>query len=532
VRQEAAGALAELGARGRPAEAELRRALAEDAPVRTAAAHALGQLALAAPPGEPASRETVAALAKVLREDRDEAARLWAVRALRKFGPDAAAAWPALRDALRDEDEHVAREAADVLARLGPDAVPVLAEALRDDRCPVRREIADCLADFGPRARAAIPALVGRLKDEDPRVVLQAARALLRIDRAAAVQSVVPVFHSSLKEEKDRGLQCEVVLILGEIGPEARPAAPAICELLRVDCLPLRRRALAALGQIRAGRECWEPLLRFALAEKEAELRAAAAEALWHNGERRHALPILTEMLRDHRAWAGLEAVTVLRGLGPEARGAVPALRRLLHRPGDPARLGAALALWRVAPRVELSGVVFDPRQETFAVLADLARKPAEPDRLDAISAIGIIGSDEPAAVRVLAGLLHDLDSDVRGAAAAALGQIGPAAAGASAALERLLDDTAFENRRGAAVALCQIGGSRVRRAMIVKLLEKRPSLVCYLSDPAEALGSEAAGSVSFLMRTLRHDERAYYLEAAEALRRLDPRAADRAGVP
>jgi hypothetical protein len=48
---------------------------------------------------------------------------------------------------------------------------------------------------------------------------------------------------------------------------------------------------------------------------------------------------------------------------------------------------------------------------------------------------------------------------------------------------------------------------------------------------PVVALGANAAPAVPALLKALRDDDRGVYLEAARALRRIDPKAADRAGM-
>jgi hypothetical protein len=78
-------------------------------------------------------------------------------------------------------------------------------------------------------------------------------------------------------------------------------------------------------------------------------------------------------------------------------------------------------------------------------------------------------------------------------------------------------------------LALCKI--DRRNRSAISAL----PSL---LGDDKEvlptliSLGSEAKTTVPALLRALRNDYRSIYLEAAKALRHIDPKTADKAGVP
>jgi HEAT repeat protein len=537
VRCSAVAAFADLSVAAGAAMPALLRALDEDGDwrVRAGAAFALGQMALGASLGEGPSRDAVVALAKALRQDKAEAVRLWAARALLKFGPDGLAAVRALADTLRYRDGYTAAAAADALSRLGPEAVPALAKALGDPRCEVRGEIARRLGGFGLAARPAVPALLDALKDEHPYVVVEAAHALMRVEGSTAAPFVVPALVAVLNgRECTSTVHSDVLRLLGEIGPEARPAAPILCDELTATNDSTRRRAAAqALGKIRPGKACRAPLLQLALEDEIAEVRAAAVVALWQVGRRSDALAVLTDMLGHEEVRVRIWAARAAGEIGPGARGVLPALRRILRRKGDRARSEAALAFWRVSSRVEASGFVFDPRREALSVLLESTQDEtsADRDRLNAIDTLALIGREEPAAVPALVRLVRDPVPYVRNAAAAALGQIGPTAAEASADLEAMLKDEDSENRWIAAVALCQIGGSRSCSPAVARLLEKRPWLVLQ-TDGLAKTPEVAACAVPCLLQMLRHDDQSIYEGAAAALRHLDPKAADRAGVP
>src|SRR3954447_6351230 len=77
-----------------------------------------------------------------------------------------------------------------------------------------RLEAAAALDRMGPRAKAAVPALAGALKDADVHVRKMAA------------------------------------LALGDIGPDAGGAVPALVEALRDESEAVRRRVAVALGEI------------------------------------------------------------------------------------------------------------------------------------------------------------------------------------------------------------------------------------------------------------------------------------------
>ena len=153
---------------------------------------------------------------------------------------------------------------------------------------------------------------------------------------------------------------------LGQIGPGAREAVPALARALGVEGrkrlseeqLPEKVEAARALGQIGPGAQGAVPALVGALGADHSVLREAAARALGQIGPgAQEAVPALVAATGgdSHAASprgdvARLEAVRALGQIGPAAHGAVPALERLAAS-GDPAELrdAAAQAIKRIA---------------------------------------------------------------------------------------------------------------------------------------------------------------------------------------
>jgi HEAT repeat protein len=91
-----------------------------------------------------------------------------AAEALAQIGPEAI---PELRLALSSPEAHVRREAAGVLARMGPDAKDAVTDLMRllDDEDEATRKIAArALGRIGPDAAPAVPALMRTLLDSQP----------------------------------------------------------------------------------------------------------------------------------------------------------------------------------------------------------------------------------------------------------------------------------------------------------------------------------------------------------------------------
>lgn len=88
--------------------------------------------------------------------------------------------------------------AAKALGRIGQAAVPQLSQALDDPNPLVRRRAAEILARIGPDAKDAVPALIRALGDRDEEVRKAATRALGEIGPGAA--DAVPVLIEVLRE--------------------------------------------------------------------------------------------------------------------------------------------------------------------------------------------------------------------------------------------------------------------------------------------------------------------------------------------
>ena len=162
------------------------------------------------------------------------------------LGPDAVAAVPALIKTLREKDERVSAAAAEALKRIRSCAIPFLSRALLDDDCDwkARLNVVWVLSDIGPDAKAAVPALIKALEDDDESVRTAAARAL------------------------------------GNIGPAAKEAVPSLILALRDDEWSIREDTAEALGKIGPAAKEAVPYLQKALHDPEEEVRASATKAL------------------------------------------------------------------------------------------------------------------------------------------------------------------------------------------------------------------------------------------------------------
>jgi hypothetical protein len=205
----------------------------------------------------------------------------------------------------------------------------------RDDQpVPLRS-----LCEMGPAAKPAVPLVLRMLTNSDERVRTAAARALSEIDPGlfkstiaemnqnptATVERLLQVIRESGSDHEDR-LRCMRALeALALFGPEARPAVPALIEILQ----------RAPPKGVFPGAE-WEDAINV-LAEIGPEARPA--------------VPALIALLPSKRIDIHpSEICRALGNIGPDAASAVPALKQILQG-GDPGRqIGAAAALVRIAP--------------------------------------------------------------------------------------------------------------------------------------------------------------------------------------
>jgi HEAT repeat protein len=281
VRVTAAEALWQVTRKGDVAAPALAAALKEkDVTVRRRAAESLWRMG-------PEARTAAAALAAALR-DPDRDVRRDAAESLWRIGPPARAAIPPLSRALQDEDGNVSRSAAGALGAFGPEArtaVPALTEALRHRDMETRHFAARALVRVGDQKakQAAAPVLREVLRRGAPaqRVRAEIIVLLWRIGPEPA--STFP----GLEQGDPGDVPCAVQLLNGVYSTKADPetrknAVPVLVAAFRgLRSRPDFRATFAStLGQIGPEARAAIPALTEALKDKDANVRKAAAEAL------------------------------------------------------------------------------------------------------------------------------------------------------------------------------------------------------------------------------------------------------------
>jgi HEAT repeat protein len=308
--------------------------------VRQAAAEALGQLRSEAGPAVPA-------LTKILKA-KDSSLRRTAVASLGKIGPDAAAAAPALAGLLRDGD--LAWDAIMALGKIGRGAgaaAPALAELLKgksEEPDPNLEVVLLALGKMGPAAAPAVPALAQYLKSKDSYWRPLAALALARVGPGA--KAAVPTLAGLLKDGgEDIGFRQLVASALAEVGVAS---IPTFMELLEGKDERAQCAAVFALGQIGPQAGVAVPALARLAGDKQAAVRQAAARTLGKIGPgAKAAIPVLTALLKDKDVLVRWAAAVALGQIGPDEKTSAPAAADALNDGNREVRDAAASALGR-----------------------------------------------------------------------------------------------------------------------------------------------------------------------------------------
>jgi HEAT repeat protein len=346
---------------------------------------------------------------------------------------------------------------------------------------------------------------------------------------------------------------------LGDMGPIAREAVPALARATRDPDLSVRAAAIEALGGIGPFAEAALPDLMAALMDGRTH-PAYASQALYRIG------PAAVAPLIESLAVPDVEgrAPAVLEKLGPVA---VPALKRALDDPRAPVKDGAAMTLARIAPPAPR-----EPAKEPVSMLIADLNDPDLLRRRRAIDALGRRGAEAKDAVPALIRLLErgavslplavelqygrQLRTEQRFRVIAALGRIGPPAQAALPSVQRFLRDKDLEIVAAEAIARISPAPGPARREAIEVLVRawrsggepRREALEAFvrIGPAAEdaipalakampeagapmALASIGAAAVPALSESLRSSDRRTQQEAMRALAKIGPAAEDAA---
>jgi HEAT repeat protein len=295
----------------------------------------------------------------------------------------------------------------------GPRAVPRLVEQLQDEEPTVRILAAQWLAKLGPDAKRALPELVeAALHDPNQDVSAAAAAAFRTLDLQAA-REVVAGYLPALWDADPR-VRRKACVVLGSLGPVAKPAVPSLITMLDDTDDLVRERAVGALGSIGIPQAEIVAAVTQALHDPAAVVRyRAAAQFAFHIPVSATSVPALLELRDDKDKSIASLAEVALEHAGRNERQDVSHLVALLERPGE--KDYALQQLAQLGPKAA----------DAAPVLISVLKDSLALNRYLAAEALRAIGPAAEEAVPELIVALHDPDPIVTESAAEALEAIG-----------------------------------------------------------------------------------------------------------
>ena len=381
----------------------------------------------------------------------------------------------ALIAGINDDDRmirHAAIVALENLTEYAKKAIPLIIERLKDEDDSVRTVAAITLGKFGPGAADAVPALIAALGDADHQVREHAVESLGEIGPAA--KDAVPALNRILDGldpnflERDDSIVHDIGTALVRISPESGDLNSYIEELLKRDDPVFRAGVIEGIGEFAP--ESIQYITMF-FDDDNPYIRGAVSNALYKSCRKspevvHQLIPFLEGKdlaARDHVA-------TVIRGAGPAAKEAVPALLKILETFNPQTGLlknpetegetvdNSVTAINYVYILQSLGPYAADavPLLTTFLTSEDLKLRAAT------ITALGRIGQSAAGTIPAIMNSLSDEDEDVVYSALAAVKAFGPLAEDAIPALEALLASDNAELRRYSIEALGAMGAAAI----------------------------------------------------------------------
>lgn len=170
--------------------------------------------------------------------------RLHALQALRKMGPGALEALPAMIARFTDEDAGVRVDAGFAVSALGKVAVPALRSILRDPGVsgPMAVAVANSLGRIGPDAASAAPELVSLLARDDSRADAKVALHGCHVYRGLRNEAL-PSLMEALRSDPNPVVRSEAAITMGLIGPDSAHDSAGLLRKAAADPDPRVREA-------------------------------------------------------------------------------------------------------------------------------------------------------------------------------------------------------------------------------------------------------------------------------------------------
>jgi HEAT repeat protein len=170
-------------------------------------------------------------------------------RTLGKIGPGAKNAAPQLIESLKKGNPTIRINSAVALGKIGPEigeaGFEALLDAIQDKLHPVRAEAINALGKLGDLAKRAVPTLRPLMKKPELSVRSEVALAIWKL--SGDVASTLPILIAELNEDTDPFVAAAAI---GQMGPAAKDAVPALIAHLKSEDPDLRLSAATTLAEI------------------------------------------------------------------------------------------------------------------------------------------------------------------------------------------------------------------------------------------------------------------------------------------
>lgn len=459
-------------------------------------------------------RKAVPSLTTLLSARRDYATRYCAVVCLYHIGPEASDAVPALIKATGDNHPTVRCLAMRALAEITPgwsaEHVPLLTKLLEDENSVVSSEAALFLGYAGAAGKSALAAMIDVMQDKrrDMSTRSSCARSLPLIDSDSP-----RVAQALIRALADEGFFGWAMTPLGMCGANAKPAVPFLVKVLkRADSSSPE--AAETLGEIGPEAKDAVPALIASIDGDRLSLAEISIESLVQiDPASADTLAVLVRVVSAKDASLGVYAAEGLGRIGPPARVAIPSLiEALKQQTTRNARRAAAEALGRI-------GTARD-REIVSALQSAMHDDDTRLASARALVRLGIV-SDQ-----VVAALIQSLKVDnVSVSTFKTLGEIGPKAKDSTPTLIEMMTESDTLNRMYAAETLGRIGGTTdaVRDCLLKAIRDEKASVRVIAAEALCHTGLDSQKGVETLISVLKvgHFDSSWC--ALEALGRIGP---------
>jgi len=390
---------------------------------------------------------------------------------------------------------------------MGRDAVPFLIKTLGRKPSKVGEAVDDLL--YKRQLVAHVPEEMAKALPSAMRVGDRRGRAAFLIGEIGPeAEEAIPALMAILTDQSEGWrLEAEVRDALLAMGEKLSTQVPVLISFLESDDRETRGFGIRLLGSVGPKARDAVPALQGLANAPDQRVSLSAAQALWNIARQTNiVVAIYARSLQSKDSTVRQLALVYLRQMGSAAVAAKSAIQSALRDPDDSVRREAERTLQEIDPKLLRSSPVNIP-QETAAAVAGLVRTIQTGDfrsRFAALEAIAVFGSDAASAVPALTEVLNAPPPDLPGHFAA-MGLM--------------------NSRRCAAQALAEVGPeARSAAPLLISLLTARVdgnrAVYC---KALGRIGPEAKVAVPALQAAIQDENRGIRLAAAVALTRIMP---------